>query len=349
MKGDDLSRLEAMVRDANPVPQALRLVDSEEAAAVTLLLSRAKGMDIPGLLPGLPELRPSKGDEEDLLERGHDMDTQERIQEQDWKRQQDTKRPRRWRTAAISFAAVILVAAVVGVGLVIVGDGDGELAVDGRGPEITFVDPDGELSAHAATISRLIEETYAQAAPLLDVDGVRFSVSPDIPGVVFEDYGVGYLFADVDSVVIAIQAWLPGLGDVLPERVPQIVAWSLYEVARQRGVEYGGTMLEFMVWWGLSAHFAEELLGSPTAPWSDAFPVTQTQELMDQARPLFDSTDYDDARWFRGTADLPLWAGFTLGYRMIETYQAENPGQTAADLVNTPTSVFRPGESTGGE
>lgn len=346
MKERDLSRLESLVRDANPVPSTDRLVDSKEAIAVTRLLSRARGMDVPGLLPALPEspLRP----EEDPLERGRNMDTQERIQVQDWKGRKDTKRPARWRTAAISFAAVIMVAAIVGVGLVVFGDGDGELAVDGQGPEITFVDPDGELSAHAATISRLIEETYAQAAPLLDVDGVRFSVSPDIPGAVPPDYGVGYSFADVDSVVIAIQAWLPGLGDVLPERVPVMVASALFDVARDRGVEFGGTLLEELVWAGLSDHFAEELLGSPTPPWSDAFAATQTQELMDRARPLFDSTDFDWERWFWGTGDIPQWAGFTLGYRIVEAYQAEHPGQTAADLVNTPASVFRPSESTDG-
>ena len=306
MRGDDLNRLEALVRDANPVPQTRRLVGSEEAAAVTLLLSRAKGMDVPGLLPASPELPLRPEDEEDLLERGRDMDTQERIQEQDWKGRKDPKRPARWRRAAIVFATVIVFAAVVGVGLLISGDGDGELAGIGLGPDITMVDPNGELSAYTATISRLIEETYAQAAPLLDVDGVVFSVSPDYPGAVPPDYGVGYNFADVDSVVIAVDPWLPGLGDVLPERLPVMVASALYDVARTRGVDYGGTLLEDLVWSGLAYHFAEELLGSPTAPWSDAFPATQTQELMDRARPLFDSTDLEVSdRFFRGTADLP--------------------------------------------
>jgi len=81
---------------------------------------------------------------------------------------------------------------------------------------------------------------------------------------------------------------------------------------------------------------------------------------MERARPLFD-TRWDDRlnldlssaeraavdaicdEWFYcGGADVPRWAGQTLGYPLIETYQAENPGQTAVDLVNTPASVFRP-------
>ena len=89
---------------------------------------------------------------------------------------------------------------------------------------------------------------------------------------------------------------------------------------------------------------------------------------MERARPLFDtrwedennpdlswderydvSTVFDS--WFRYDrvewreqqgVDIPQWAGQTLGYRLIESYLAENPGQTAADLVNTPASVFRP-------
>ena len=81
---------------------------------------------------------------------------------------------------------------------------------------------------------------------------------------------------------------------------------------------------------------------------------------MERAQPLFDTRWADEWNpelansenwtvgrifddWFYvGSADIPLWSGPTLGYRLVESYQAENPGQTAADLVTTPASVFRP-------
>lgn len=42
MRHNDLSQLEAAVREANPVPRPLDLVDSEESAAVTLLVQRER-------------------------------------------------------------------------------------------------------------------------------------------------------------------------------------------------------------------------------------------------------------------------------------------------------------------
>jgi hypothetical protein len=348
VKDNDLSRVEGIVRDANPLPRADVLIDSEESVAVTLFLREATEMDAPGLLPVPPN-------EAQLPESEGTMDTLQRIPVQ------ETKRPAPRRTAAIAFAAVILIAAVVGVGSLVIGDGDGDVASSGQAapPDITFVDPEGQIFTYEATIRQLIEETYAQAEPLLDVDGVAFSVSLEIFGLPIPDYGVGYSTIDVNTVVIAIDPWFHGLSDVLPERLPATVASALYDTARWRAGMRDETFFETMVWAGLADHFAEELVGSQ-APWTNAFPATRTEEFMDRARPLFDTrrdgsqnpdlsfaeraavdTVFDEWFYFGG-ADVPRWAGQTLGYRLIETYQAENPGQTAADLVNTPASVFRP-------
>jgi uncharacterized protein YjaZ len=348
MNGQDLQQLETIVRGANPVPQPSTLIDSEEAVAVTRLLSRARGMDVPGLLPAVPASHLRELHAEDALERGHDMDTQERTHLQDLQRPRATEQPRRWRTLAIGFAAVIVIGALAGVGLIIFGGDESPVPPTDLGPDITFVDPDGKLAAHTAAITDLIEDTYTRAATLLDVDGVRLTVSPDIPRGVAPDYGVGYQFADVDSVVIAIDPWLPELGSVLPEQVPTMVAMALYDAARWRalGDQETWTLLDDLVATGLSAHFAEELVGPPLPPWFDAFPATQNQEVMDRAIPELDTSDFDVDDWFfGGKTEIPVWAGFTLAYRMIETYQADNPGLAAADLVSTPAFVFRPVDS----
>lgn len=359
MKVDDVNRLEDWVSNANPVPDTDVVIDSEESIAVTLVLSQAAEMDVPGLLPAPPEprLRPSPDDEAKLLERGRTMDTLERNPVQ------ETKPPVRRRTAAVAFAAVVLVAVVIGVGSLIISDGgDGDIAASARvaPPDITFIDPDALIFSHEATIRQAIEETYAQAEPLLNVDGVAFTVSLEIYGLPIADYGVGYSMADANTVVVAIDPWMPQLGEVLSERVPVMVASALYDVARGRGDASNETFFEAMVWSGLADHFAEELLGGPPAPWTDAFPLTRTEEFFERAQPLFDIRwdDRFDAdlpfaergaaeaafdEWFDlGGTDIPRWSGFTLGYRLIETYLAENPGQTALDLVKTPASVFRP-------
>jgi uncharacterized protein YjaZ len=78
-------------------------------------------------------------------------------------------------------------------------------------------------------------------------------------------------------------------------------------------------------------------------PWSDALPRDQTARFLELARPEFDSASYDHARWFFASSpSLPRWTGYTLGFRLVESYQASHPGATAAQLVNTPASAFRP-------
>jgi hypothetical protein len=355
MKADDVNRLEALVRNANPLPEADALIDSEESAAVTFRLIEATEKDVPGLLPAPPAI--------ERRERGLTVET---VQSSPAR---ETRRPKSVRIAAIAFAAAVFVAAVISVGALVTRDSVGDVASPAP-PDITFVDPEQQLFTHEMTIRNLIEDTYAQAEPLLDVHGVSFAVSLEIYGLPIPDYGVGWSMADDTTVVLAIDPYSPQLRDVLPERVPAMVADALFSVARERGGVSDETFFDSMVWSGLADHFAVELLGGPLPPWADAFPAGRTEELMERAQPLFD-TRWDDEKnlalpaaermavagifndWFipdrpgskwreQQGMDIPEWAGFTLGYRLIETYLAENPGQTAADLVNTPASVFRP-------
>lgn len=89
-----------------------------------------------------PDRLPLTQDEAELLliERSQTMDTQQRPGVQ------ATQRPARWRTAAIAFAAVIMVGAVVGVALLITSNGDDLVTVAEAVPTITF---DGETATYS--------------------------------------------------------------------------------------------------------------------------------------------------------------------------------------------------------
>lgn len=350
MKADDVNRLEAAVRDANPVPQIDALVDSEESVAVTLRLIEATEKEVPGLLPVQPKV--------ERRERGLTMETVQSVPER------EAKRPKPARIAAIAFAAAVFVAAVIGVGALLTRDDAGDVAtpITVAPPQITFDDPGRDLFTYETEIRQLIEETYVRAAPLVGVDGLSFVVSHRIVGLDIPGYGIGWMPSDDTTVVIGIDPYFPQLGEVLSERVPVTVANVVYGKARSDAGLYEETFFDTMIGSGLSDRFAVELLGVPPAPWADAFPAERTDELMERAQPLFD-TRWDDMdnpnlstadvfaleqllnAWFCPEycgEDIPQWTGYTLGYRLIEAYLAENPDQTAADLVTTPASVFRP-------
>lgn len=78
-------------------------------------------------------------------------------------------------------------------------------------------------------------------------------------------------------------------------------------------------------------------------PWSDALAPDSTEHYLDRASPEFDPSTYSHPRWFFGAdPTLPRWTGYTLGYRLVERYQAAHPGVSAAQLVAAPADSFRP-------
>jgi uncharacterized protein YjaZ len=208
--------------------------------------------------------------------------------------------------------------------------------------EIRIDDPAGLLRAHAGSIREMTNSTFARVNEALSVSGVVITVRPD-PGRTIGGWGVGGFTGDARTVDIYIDPSFPGLGDALADRLPPLLAHELHHAARWRGPGYGRTLLEAMVSEGLADHFSMELLGAPLPPWSDAIPRDRTSHFLDVARPELDSTSYSHDGWFFGANPaLPRWTGYTLGFRLVETYQAAHPGATAAQLVNASAAAFRP-------
>jgi uncharacterized protein YjaZ len=208
--------------------------------------------------------------------------------------------------------------------------------------DIRIDDPAGLLRTHEAAIRGILTSTLARVDEVLGLSGVVVTVRSDASRAI-GGWGVGGFTGDARTVDIYIDPSFPGIGDVLADRLPPLLAHELHHAARWRGPGYGRTLLEAMVSEGLADHFSMELLNAPLAPWSDAIPRDRTAHFLDIARPELDSTSYSHDGWFFGAnPTLPRWTGYTLGFRLVETYQGSHPGATAAQLVNASASAFRP-------
>jgi uncharacterized protein YjaZ len=211
-----------------------------------------------------------------------------------------------------------------------------------RAGAIVVNDGAGLLRDHRATIEGTLVATLAAVNGALAVPDVTITVTPNASRAI-GGYGIGGFTPSGSTVEIYVDASFPGLAAVLPDRLRFIASHELHHARRWRGPGYGRTLLAAMVSEGLADRFAVESLGAPPPPWSDAFPRSDTQALLDLARPELDSTSYDHDRWFFGaSASPPRWTGYTLGYRLVEAYQAAHPGATAAQLVDAPAAQFRP-------
>jgi Predicted Zn-dependent protease (DUF2268) len=223
------------------------------------------------------------------------------------------------------------------------GGGGSPAAPDLTGPnQIRFNDPAGQLRDQETAIRGLVTSALDRVNGVLPLTGVTITVNADGSQAI-GGYGLGGRTLGAAAVEMYLDPGFPNLAQLLPERLPPLVAHELHHARRFRGPGYGRTLLEAMVSEGLADHFSIELMGAPVPPWSDAFPRDQTEGYLGLARPELDTTSYDHERWFFGPSPpLPRWTGYTLGFRLVEAYQAAHPGATAASLVDTPASAFRP-------
>ncbi|MEO1575992.1 MAG: DUF2268 domain-containing putative Zn-dependent protease [Pseudomonadota bacterium] len=205
-------------------------------------------------------------------------------------------------------------------------------------------DDGGALGAQAALIRDLIEDTVDQANATLPVEQSKFTVRSDasrtVPG-----YGIAGFALDINDIEIVVDPLFPGLEQALRERLPYVVAHELHHIVRLRDPGIYQTLFDALIFEGMADHYARDLTGAGLAPWSDAFPEADTDQYLVRAEPLFDS-GFDFQAWFFGQGtDLPVWTGYTLGYRILRDYYDARPDLSAADTVNAPADDFRPGQT----
>jgi uncharacterized protein YjaZ len=205
---------------------------------------------------------------------------------------------------------------------------------------IVFEDREATLRSHETTLRSTLADTHAKVARLLPVGDVLVTVIPDAARTV-ERLGVGGHAAGPGDVRIAIDPALVAQPS-LRRNLAYTLAHELHHSVRWRRPGFGTTLFETMITEGLADHFCRELLRDDGAlpPWIDAFPRERTEEMLERARPEFDRADYDRGAWFFGTAALPRWTGYTLGFRIVEAYRSAHPGVAAAQLVAMPADVF---------
>lgn len=211
-----------------------------------------------------------------------------------------------------------------------------------RGPnEVRVVDPEGQLSAHEASIRALLRDTLARIEEALPVGGVTITVTPDRAKAI-GGWGVGGFTPDGSTVNLYVDPGVADLSRVLEERLPAMLAHEMHHARRWRGPGYGRTLFEAMVSEGLADRFAVELLGGPVPPWCEALSRDAMVTQLGAARAELDSKRYDHARWFFGsTASTARWTGYTIGYRIVTAWQARKPDDSAADLVDSRAKAFR--------
>lgn len=86
----------------------------------------------------------------------------------------------------------------------------------------------------------------------------------------------------------------------------------------------------------------EELFQSEPEPWERAISKSELRHYVPLTQSQFDDEEFDDWKWMMGSAELPRWLGYSLGYALVGLYLDDYPDACASTLVATPSANFKP-------
>jgi uncharacterized protein YjaZ len=161
----------------------------------------------------------------------------------------------------------------------------------------------------------------------------------DDPQSAIPETGVGGSAPTAHLLYIYIDPEFADLQKTLEFEIKSTLAHELHHCARWASIGYGSTLLEAVVSEGLADHFDIEINGGTPKPWDTAIQGEDLEVLLEKAKPESNSTNYDHAAWFYGSAAIPRWAGYSLGFKLVGDYM-QLTQKKASELVSEPASSF---------
>ncbi|NQV88478.1 MAG: hypothetical protein HQ402_02920 [Parcubacteria group bacterium] len=200
--------------------------------------------------------------------------------------------------------------------------------------DIQTYEPELRSIAESAT------DAVKKLLPVKDVD-VVFYDNPH--GTIDEIGGIGGFTPNANQIFISLNSRHVNFKKALREELYFILVHEFHHTIRWQKPVEGDTLLEALIFEGLADHFAMEVTGRKNPlPWSMTLTPEQKEIFLKKAKEVWLLPSYDNALWFFGSEPekIPRWAGYTLGYDLVDKYLKANPGTLAPGLVSVDASLF---------
>lgn len=147
-----------------------------------------------------------------------------------------------------------------------------------------------------------------------------------------------------EKVRITLNPKFPDKEKLLYEELPRSVSHELHHAVRTKALpDEPETLGAALISEGLAVQFETEVWGGKPSAWATALTEEQIFALLDIVVAEIGNEKYNHARWFFGTENLPRWGGYAIGMYLVREYLRLHPGETAASLVSTPSTVILDG------
>ena len=173
--------------------------------------------------------------------------------------------------------------------------------------------------------------------PLQDIDIVIY----DNPYGTIPEIGIGAFTSYSYTIFISIDPNFPNLENSINKEFSGTLAHEIHHAYRAKYFNYGETLLEALIAEGLADHFDIEINKTGPKPWNNALIDEQLIKYKQLVKTEYFNKDYNHNNWFFGfSKDIPRWAGYTLGFKLVEDYLKKHPGQKPSSLYNLKAEEF---------
>lgn len=191
-------------------------------------------------------------------------------------------------------------------------------------------------------INKSLKTGLNKIQEVLPVDNIDITVE-DNSGAAIPETGVGGYAPTAHIVNICIDPKHKNLKEKIEREIESTLAHELHHCVREAVLgNPRKNLLEALVTDGLADHFDIEICGGKPKPWSVAVEGIKLEKLLERARKEFSNENYNHKDWFFGSDDktIPRWAGYSLGFHIVEEYLKNHPMETAGKLYKTPAEEF---------
>ena len=196
------------------------------------------------------------------------------------------------------------------------------------------------LKSERSAIEQVIQETYSLVNSAMPVNDFDIKILTD-PSQTIPEIGIGGFNPSDSEVLIYIDPNFGELAQSIAVELGPMLAHEIHHVNRRRSVGYGTTLLEAIISEGLADSFAIEITGIDPPLWSVAVMGDELENWLDVAENSWADTNYDHPKWFFGTSDeIPRWAGYSIGYKLVQDYLMDHSDKRPSTLFNEPADSF---------
>ncbi|MBU1092423.1 DUF2268 domain-containing protein [Patescibacteria group bacterium] len=203
------------------------------------------------------------------------------------------------------------------------------------------------LIPYAVRIEEIIKDALKEIEGKLSLGAVQVVVKEtEHPDNLKDIGGVGGYCPNGKLVELSVDVNNPLFQKSWEQLIRRSLLHELHHAARRQvGIATGeSSFLECLFSEGLADHFVYDITGTKPV-WVIDLEKEARADLLERAKEIFNQpvTDklYND--WFiEGSKELniPHWAGYALGYKLVNDYLVKHPDNSAVSLVSTPVSAI---------